>query len=72
MDDSLRDAASRGPGARRALLCPGPADRHGIPGREERIVAMVNTHETVASTGLDNSHDGFRLMNRLGASCPVD
>ena len=28
-----------------------------LPGRA-RIITMVNTHETVASTGLDNSHDG--------------
>ena len=29
----------------------------GEPAREERIITMVDTHETVASTGLNNAHD---------------
>ena len=40
--------------------------RHGLPGwalavetgGELRTITMVNAQETVASTGLDNSHDG--------------
>ena len=35
---------------------PSGSGRRAGPGRE-RIITMVNTHETVASTGLDNSHD---------------
>ena len=31
--------------------------RAGEPAREGRIISMVNTHVTVTSTRLDNSHD---------------
>ena len=43
--------------------------RHGLPGwalavetgGELRTITMVNAQETVASTGLDNSHDGLPM-----------
>ena len=47
--------ASTGPALQTADRNGGQASRPG----ERRIITMVNTHETVASIGLDNSHDAL-------------
>ena len=66
--DSLHDAASHGRGDGGT----GPG-RRVWPGRE-RTITMVDTHETVASTRLDNSHDAapYSLCRvRLSQSGPA-
>ena len=53
---------------------PGPGIRNGLPGRsgepdqEEKIITMVNPHETVTSTGLDNTHDGSEFRSSMQMS----